>query len=189
VMGHRDEVEDSAASSSTVDDREAGAPGSDVEALRQQLIDVQAQAQANWDRYLRSAAELENVRRRGQQEVERVQKYALERFAGELLGVKDSLEMGLAAADSDASVEALREGTEATLKLLGNALEKFGVKEINPEGAPFDPAVHEAISVQTSPEATGEQVLTVVQKGYLLNGRLLRPARVIVVRPESAAKP
>jgi molecular chaperone GrpE len=187
-MGHRDEIGDSAATGGTTVDEAADA-GNEVAMLRQELSDAQAQAQANWDRYLRSAAELENVRRRGQQEVDRVQKYALERFAGELLGVKDSLEMGLAAADGEASVEALREGTEATLKLLSNVLEKFGVKEINSEGASFDPTVHEAISVQPSAEATGEQVLTVIQKGYLLNGRLLRAARVIVARPESAPKP
>jgi molecular chaperone GrpE len=191
-MGHRDEVETTASTAGgAVAEQDMGVDGTavDVAALQQQLATAGAEAQANWDRYLRAAAELENVRRRGQQEVERVQKFALERFAGELLGVKDSLEMGLAAADSDASVETLREGTEATLKLLGNALEKFGVKEIDPRGAPFDPAVHEAISVQTSADATGEQVLTVVQKGYVLNGRLLRPARVIVVRRESAARP
>lgn len=188
-MGHRDDVETTARPGDVAEEAPSSGADVDVAVLQQQLTDARAQAQANWDRYLRSAAELENVRRRGQQEVERVQKFALERFAAELLGVKDSLEMGLAAADADARVATLREGTEATLKLLGNALEKFGVKEIDPRGSPFDPALHEAISVQTSPEATGEQVLTVVQKGYVLNGRLLRPARVIVVRPESAARP
>jgi len=192
MMGHRDEVEASAPpSGASVGEHEApGAEsGGDIAALQKQLNDARGEAQANWDRYLRAAAELENVRRRGQQEVERAQKYALERFAAELLGVKDSLEMGLAAAESEASMEALREGTEATLKLLSNTLEKFGIKEIDPKGVPFDPSVHEAISVQPSQDASAEQVLTVVQKGYVLNGRLLRPARVIVARPEPAAKP
>jgi len=187
-MGHRDEVEASAPpSGAPVEEQET--PGDDIAALQRQLNDARSEAQANWDRYLRGAAELENVRRRGQQEVERAQKYALERFAAELLGVKDSLEMGLAAAESEASMEALREGTQATLKLLSNTLEKFGIKEIDPKGVPFDPSVHEAISVQPSQDASAEQVLTVVQKGYVLNGRLLRPARVIVARPEPAAKP
>ena len=160
-------------------------PSDDLDELRKQLADARAEAQTNWDRYLRAAADLENVRRRGAQELERVQKFALERFAGELLGVKDSLEMGVAAAEEEASVEALREGTEATLKLLARVFEKFGVTEIDPAGAPFDPTLHEAISVQAAAEAKPEQVLTVVQKGYLLNGRLLRPARVIVARPAS----
>jgi molecular chaperone GrpE len=190
MMGHRDDVEAAApANTSLVEERDAPAGENAAAALEQQLSAARAEAQANWDRYLRAAAELENVRRRGQQEVERAQKYAVERFASELLGVKDSLEMGLAAADSDATLDAVREGTQATLKLLGNVLEKFGIKEIDPRGAPFDPAVHEAISVQASQDAKAEHILTVVQKGYLLNGRLLRPARVIVARREPAAKP
>ena len=184
-MAHRDEVEtrQNDADAEGID-AEAGTP--DVDGLRQELEQVRAQARDNWDRYLRAAAEVENIRRRNAQEVERVQKYSLERFAGELLGVKDSLEMGLAAAESEPGVDALREGTEATLKLLGRVFEKFGITEIHPEGAPFDPTLHEAISVQTSPDASDERVLTVVQKGYLLNGRLLRPARVIVLRPGQA---
>jgi molecular chaperone GrpE len=189
-MGHRDEL-DTGAPQGQADTAEvrAEAPANDAAGLEQQLSAARAEAQQNWDRYLRTAAELENVRRRSQQELERVQRFALERFAAELLGVKDSLELGLAAAAGQGSVEALREGTEATLKLLGSAFEKFGIVEIDPAGAAFDPTVHEAISVQSSPEISAEQVLTVVQKGYLLNGRLLRPARVIVARPEPAAKP
>jgi molecular chaperone GrpE len=188
-MGQRDDVETTspraAAAAEEGEDASQGALD-DVEALRAQLADAREEAQSNWDRYLRAAAEIENVRRRSAQELERVQRFSLERFAAELLSVKDSLEMGLAAADEEASLEALREGTAATLKLLAQVFEKFGVTEIDPAGAAFDPTVHEAISVRTSPDAENEQVLTVVQKGYLLNGRLLRPARVIVARPATS---
>ena len=186
-MEHRDEVE--MPSNEADEEGISPEPGTDPVVLRQELEQARDEARNNWDRYLRAAAEVENVRRRGAQELERVQKFSLERFAGELLGVKDSLEMGLAAAEGEPSVEALREGTEATLKLLGRVFEKFGITELDPEGAPFDPTVHEAISVQASRDATDERVLTVVQKGYVLNGRLLRPARVIVVRPGQGAKP
>jgi molecular chaperone GrpE len=195
-MAHRDDAEaatPAAGAEPPAEERAqaAAAPQAPAEAgeFDRQLADARAQAQANWDRYLRTAADLENLRRRSQQELERVQKYALERFAGELLAVKDSLEMGLAAANAEGTVEALREGTEATLKLLGSVFEKFGIDEIDPAGAPFDPTLHEAISVQVAPEAQGEHVLTVVQKGYVLNGRLLRPARVIVARPEQETGP
>jgi len=140
------------------------------------LEDVQALADENWDRYLRASAEVENVRKRATRDVEHARKYALESFGKELLGVKDSLEMGLAAEDSDS----LRSGSQATLKLFATVLERFGVVEVNPEGEPFDPELHEAMTVQASADAEPGSILTVVQKGYTLNGRLLRPARVIV---------
>ena len=140
-----------------------------------------------WDRYLRAAAELENVRKRASRDVEKAHKFALERFCSELLAVKDSLEMGLAAADK-ADVQSLLAGKEATLKLLTATMERFGVAELNPEGEPFDPQEHEAMSVQPSSEVEPGSVLTVFQKGYALNGRLLRPARVVVASavPESS---
>jgi len=134
----------------------------------------------NWEKYLRAAAELENVRKRAARDVENAHKFALERFAGELLAVRDSLEMGLAAGD-DANAESLRQGKEATLKLLTGVMERFGVEEVDPLGEPFDPALHEAMTMQPSDELEPGSVLTVFQKGYALNGRLLRPARVVVV--------
>lgn len=149
---------------------------SDVQA---QLEELQAQADDNWDRYLRAAAEMENVRKRASRDVEHARKFALESFGRELLGVKDSLEMGLAAAES-ADVAALLAGSEATLKLLSTTLENFGVVELDPLGEPFDPEMHEALTVQASADAEPGTVLTVIQKGYALNGRLLRPAMVIV---------
>jgi molecular chaperone GrpE len=150
--------------------------GSDVTAT---LEELQAKADENWDRYLRAAAEMENVRKRASRDVEHARKFALESFGREVLGVKDSLELGLAAAET-ADAAALIAGSEATLKLLSTTLERFGVVELDPVGEPFDPEMHEAMTMQASAEAEPGSVLTVVQKGYALNGRLLRPARVIV---------
>jgi molecular chaperone GrpE len=141
--------------------------------------ELQAKADDNWEKYLRAAAELENVRKRAARDVENAHKFALERFATELLAVRDSLEMGLAAGE-DADVESLRQGKEATLKQLITILERFGVEELDPQGEPFDPTMHEAMTMQPSDEVEPGSVLTVFQKGYALNGRLLRPARVVV---------
>ena len=151
------------------------------------LAEAQAKADENWDLYLRAAAEAENVRKRASRDVEKARKFALESFGRELLAVVDSLEMGLAAAD-DADADALREGSEATCKLLKTTLERFGIDEVDPEGEPFDPEFHEAMSMMPAPNAEPGSVVQVVQKGYALNGRLLRPARVIVAAepPEGA---
>jgi molecular chaperone GrpE len=161
-----------------------GEPDNDADAG---LAELKALADENWDRYLRAAAELENVRKRASRDVEKAHKFALERFCSELLAVKDSLEIGLATADK-ADVQSLLAGKEATLKLLTTTMERFGVVELNPEGEPFDPQEHEAMSMQPSSEVEPGSVLTVFQKGYALNGRLLRPARVVVASepPESA---
>ena len=160
-----------------------GEPDNDAEAG---LAELKALADENWDRYLRASAELENVRKRASRDVEKAHKFALERFCNELLAVKDSLEMGLATADK-ADVQSLLAGKEATLKLLTTTMERFGVVELNPEGEPFDPQEHEAMSMQPSSDVEPGSVLTVFQKGYALNGRLLRPARVVVASepPES----
>ena len=153
-------------------------PDADV-SPEEALNAVQARADENWDRYVRAAAELENVRKRAARDVENAHKFALERFGKELLTVRDTLEMGLAAADG-ASIESLIEGKEATLKMLTTVLQQFGIVEVDPEGEPFDPELHEAISMQPSDSVEPGSVVTVVQKGYTLNGRLLRPAMVIV---------
>jgi len=159
--------------------------GKDIEAT---LAELTAKADDNWDRYLRASAEVENVRKRAIRDVEHARKFALENFARELLAVKDSLEMGLTAGQS-ADAESLVAGSEATLKLLATTLERFGITELDPEGEPFDPEMHEAMTVQPAADIEPGSVLTVIQKGYSLNGRLLRPARVIVAAeppPESA---
>ena len=154
-------------------------PGDDTNEVVSELEEAQAKAGENWDRYLRTAAELENVRKRATRDVENAHRFALERFSRELLAVRDSLEMGLAAADN-ASVESLLEGSEATLKILSTTMQQFGIEEHDPAGEPFDPEFHEAISMQPSDDVEPGSVAIVVQKGYSLNGRLLRPAMVIV---------
>jgi molecular chaperone GrpE len=143
------------------------------------LAEARAKADENWNLYLRAAAELENVRKRAARDVEHAHRFALENFGRDLLAVVDSLEMGLEAADN-ADAEALREGSAATCKLLKTTLERFGISEVDPEGEPFDPELHEAMSVMPAPNAEPGSVVQVVQKGYALNDRLLRPARVIV---------
>jgi len=169
-----------------IDDTQEGQPEADVAAdaveeaakPEDELAAAQAKADENWERYVRAVAELDNVRKRASRDVENAHKYALERFGKELLAVKDTLEMGLAV--EDASVESLLEGSNATLKLLGTTLERFGIVEVDPAGEPFDPELHEAISMQPSDSVEPGSVVNVVQKGYTLNGRLLRPAMVIV---------
>lgn len=153
---------------------DAQAEQSDADAL----AEMQAKADENWDRYVRAAAEVENVRKRAVRDIENARKYALENFGRELLAVVDSLEMGLAAENADAN--ALREGSEATCKLLRTTLERFGVSELDPAGEPFDPEFHEAMSMMPSDSVEPGSVVNVIQKGYALNGRLLRPAMVIV---------
>jgi len=158
-------------------------PTGEADSAQSPIDALQIKADENWERYVRAAAELENVRKRAAKDVENARKFALERFARELLAVKDSLEMGLAAAEN-ATVDSLLEGSAATLKLLSNTLQQFGVVEVNPEGEPFDPEFHEAISMQPAGDIEPGSVATVVQKGYTLNGRLLRPAMVIVAAEE-----
>ncbi len=149
------------------------------------LTEAEARAAENWDRYLRAAAELENVRKRARRDVENARKYALENFGRDLLAVRDSLEMGLQAGDS-ADVGSLLEGKSATLKLLSTTMERFGIEEVDPAGEPFDPEFHEAMTMQPSRDAEPGSVLSVVQKGYALNGRLLRPAMVVVAAEPAA---
>lgn len=155
------------------------AAGPDPAAGDDELSAAKALADDNWNKYLRAAAELENVRKRAARDVENAHKFALERFAADLLAVCDSLEMGLTMAD-DASIDSLREGSEATLKLLNSVMQRFGIDELDPVGDPFDPTLHEAMTMQPSDDIEPGRVLTVFQKGYALNGRLLRPARVVV---------
>jgi molecular chaperone GrpE len=143
------------------------------------LAAAEAKASENWNSYLRAVAELENYRKRADRELENARKYAVERFAQDLVGVGDSLEAGIVAATANPG-PALIEGAQATLKQLQRAFDKAGIKVIDPLGQPFDPAWHEAMVAQESRDSAANTVLSVIQKGYSLNGRLLRPARVIV---------
>jgi molecular chaperone GrpE len=155
----------------------------DIEAVTPDsaLAAAEAKAQENWNSYLRSVAELENYRKRTEREIDNARKFAVERFAQELVTVGDALEAGIAAgaAAGAGSSGPVLEGAQATLRQLQKAFEKAGIKVIDPAGQPFDPAWHEAMVAQPS-EQPANTVLTVIQKGYSLNGRLLRPARVIV---------
>ena len=146
-----------------------------------ELAVARAEAKDNWNKYLRIVAELDNVRKRHARELEKARNFGVEGLAAELLAVADSLEMALSTG-SDAPAESLLEGGRNTLKQLQSAMEKYGVTELYPEGEPFDPELHEAMTMQPSDSAEPNTVLTVVQRGYQLNGRLLRPARVIVAK-------
>jgi len=152
----------------------------ELERLQQALADSEERAKSHWEQYLRAVAELDNVRKRAQRDIEAANRYGLEKFAQELLPVRDSLELAVQSAEKAADVRSLKQGQEATLQLLAKALEKLGIVTINPVGEPFDPARHEAMMAQPSSTAEPNSVLQVVQPGYELNGRLLRPARVIV---------
>lgn len=150
----------------------------EIESLRQQV-------EENHDRFIRAAAELENFRKRATRDVENARRYGVERLAQALLPVRDSLEAGLATGEQ-ADVETLLDGKKATLRLLDAALEQVGIEELDPEGEPFDPAKHEAMTLAPSDTVEPNTVLTVVQKGYAIHERLLRPARVIVAREPDA---
>ena len=150
--------------------------------LEEMIRQAELKAEEHHDAWLRAKAETENVRRRAQEDIAKASKFAVERFAGELLAVKDSLEAALAA---DApSVESMKAGTELTLKQLVAAFEKSNLNEINPLGEKFDPHFHQAISMLDS-EQEPNTVVTVLQKGYLIADRVLRPALVIVAKAKS----
>jgi molecular chaperone GrpE len=157
-------------------DPNLGAPG----AADAALAAAEAKATENWNSYLRAVAEFDNFRKRSERELDNARKFAIERFAQELVTVGDSLEAGINAAA--ATPGPVLEGAQATLKQLYRAFDKAGIKVIDPAGQPFDPAWHEAMVAQESRDQPANTVLSVIQKGYSLNGRLLRPARVIVSR-------
>ena len=150
-----------------------------IEALQQALAEAKESA-------LREAAEAQNARRRAEKDVESARKFALEKFAGELLPVVDNLERAMELADtSNEQVKALVDGVALTHKSFIDALRKFQVEQLNPEGTPFDPQHHQAMSMVENPDCEPNTVLAVMQKGFLLNGRLLRPAMVVVSKAAS----
>jgi molecular chaperone GrpE len=160
--------------------------GADAAELRGALERAEATAADNWNRYLRAAAELDNVRRRAARDVEQARRGGMERLASELVGVIDGLEMGLATGQN-ATVEALLAGQQATLRLLHGVFERVGIEALDPTGQPFDPQLHEAMSLQPVAGVAPGSVLAVMQKGYRLHERLLRPARVVVAAEPPAA--
>jgi molecular chaperone GrpE len=151
------------------------------------LEDVRGKADEHWNQCLRLQADMENLRKRSERELSNAHKFALERFAQDLLPVRDSLEMGLAAFDNEnAEIGTLREGIELTLQMLSNVMGKFEIQEVNPQDERFDPDFHQAMSIQERADVEPNTVVTVVQKGYLLNERLIRPAMVIVSKAPAA---
>ena len=145
------------------------------------LARLQEEAAAARDAALRAAADAQNVKRRAEQDVEKARKFALEQFARELLPVVDNLERTLeATAGQDAAVKPITEGVELTLKSFLDALKKFNIATVNPLGEPFDPNLHQAMSMVENAAVEPNSVIAVMQKGYTLNGRLLRPAMVMV---------
>ncbi|MBK9130314.1 MAG: nucleotide exchange factor GrpE [Gammaproteobacteria bacterium] len=169
-------------------EQESGTAGAGTDAaqggadeLLLSLQDAQSKADDYWNQLLRVRAEMANVQRRAERELENAHKYGLEKFAAELLPVIDGLEMGLGVAAGDKVDPAkLREGMELTLKILTAAVNKFGLRAVDPVGEKFNPELHQAMSVQPAPGAEPNTVLAVYQKGYLLNDRLIRPAMVVV---------
>ena len=159
----------------------------DEEAIDRDMADLEAalgkaeqEAAEQREAMLRMHAEMENLRKRLIRDLEKSRKRALETFMNDLLPVRDSLEKGLQAAEEEASVESLKEGKALILRMLGKVMSDHGLEEIDPVGQAFDPELHEAISMIPSPQHVENEVIDVIQKGYRLNDRLVRPARVVV---------
>lgn len=150
--------------------------------MEEQLQAAERKAQEHYDAWMYAKAEAENIRRRGHEDTEKARKFALEKFSGELLAVKDSMEAALAV--ENATVDSYKSGVELTLKQLASVFEKFNILEINPAGEKFDPHKHQAISMVEA-EAEPNTVVQVLQKGYTLHERVLRPALVMVSKPKA----
>jgi|GEM_PF-561110 len=167
---------------STDDEKAVPAPPSREE-LEKELDTQRRLLEEQREAVLRVQAEMENLRKRSARELEKAHKYALEGFMGELLPVKDSMELGISAASEEGTdVAHVREGLVMTLKMFEQAVRKFGLVEVDPLGEEFNPDFHQAITMQESADATSGTVIAVVQKGYLLNERLVRPAMVVVAK-------
>ena len=150
-----------------------------IESLQAELEEAQATADKNWDTVLRMKADADNQRKRNEKQVEDAHKFAVKKFIEELLPVADSMEMGMAA---EGDIDQIREGLTLTKKVFDTALEKFGLEAIDPMGDKFNPDLHQAMAMQPSEEFEEGCVSAVMQKGYTLNGRLVRPAMVMIVK-------
>lgn len=166
-------------------------PAAELEQLRHRLAQAEAKAAANWDQYLRARADADNIRKRAEKDADIARKFALEGIAGDLLGICDSLELGLVAAEQPAAnVGKLKEGLKLTQQQLSQVMQRYGIQPVDPQGQPFNPDLHQAVSTQESPDQPANSVLAVLQKGYTLKDRLLRPAIVVVAKaPEKPADP
>lgn len=155
----------------------------DSESLEEQLQQAQATIKDYWDQVVRMRAEVENNRKRAERDIENAHKYALKNFVDSLLPVIDSMEMGQAAANAEnATLESIREGSELTMTMFAQVLERSGLEKIDPLGEKFDPEKHQAISMVEVPDAQSNSVIEVMQKGFSLNDRLIRPAMVVVAK-------
>lgn len=150
--------------------------------LQQEIASLRQKVEENMDKAMRAQAELDNVRKRAKRDIEHAHKYALEKFLHELMPILDSMELGMHAADTAEDITSMREGIDLTYKLFADTMEKFGVRIIDPAGEKFDPELHEAVTVQEAEGTESGSVISVMQKGYELNGRLVRPALVIVAK-------
>ncbi len=173
-----EEILDENAEATASEEEQLESPEKIADSIEAQLEDAQAKASENWEHYLRAKAEMDNLRRRSVKDVENAHKYGIEKFVTELLPVIDGMGMGLAT--EDASAESLREGMELTLNMLEKMMEKLGIEEIDPLNEKFNPEKHQAMSMQPNAEVEPNTVIAVMQKGYALNDRLIRPAMVMV---------
>ena len=154
----------------------------DVEFLQGQLEKLQEQSKVNLDKAVRAQAEMENLRKRAARDVENAHKYALEKFTNELLPIMDSLELGLSASVKAKNLDDLCKGMKLTLEMFNTVMEKFGITMIEPKGEKFNPELHDAVSMQETDDSNSGIIIEVMQKGYTLNGRLIRPAMVVVAK-------
>jgi molecular chaperone GrpE len=154
----------------------------DVEFLQRQLEKLQEQSKVSLDKVVRAQAEMENLRKRAARDVENAHKYALEKFTNELLPIMDSLELGLSASVKAKNLDDLCKGMELTLEMFNTVMEKFGITMIEPKGEKFNPELHDAVSMQETDDSNSGIIIEVMQKGYTLNGRLIRPAMVVVAK-------
>ena len=154
----------------------------DVEFLQVQLEKSQEQSKVSLDKVVRAQAEMENLRKRAARDVENAHKYALEKFTNELLPIMDSLELGLSASVKAKNLDDLCKGMELTLEMFNTVMEKFGITMIEPKGEKFNPELHDAVSMQETDDSNSGIIIEVMQKGYTLNGRLIRPAMVVVAK-------
>lgn len=162
----------------------------DTGSLQAQLDAAKAELTDARDKFLRARADMENARRRAEIDVSNAHKYAIERFASEIVTVRDSLELARSVdinQEQQSAVQKMHEGLDLTLKLMDDVFRKFGITLIDPKGEKFDPSRHHAISMVESSEVPANHVVSVMQKGYLLQERVLRPAMVVVARAPTAA--
>jgi molecular chaperone GrpE len=154
----------------------------DAAKLAQELATAVAEVESLKDQMLRIQADAQNVRRRAEQDVEKAHKFGVEKFANEMLPIMDSLERAIEAFGDDEALKSMREGVEMTMNMFLSGLQKFNMEQVNPIGTAFDPALHQAMSMVEAPDAEANSVIAVMQKGYTLHGRLVRPAMVVVAK-------